>query len=219
MSSRARPRTSMFRRALLLAWAVLAFSPPTNAAEVAQPARVSVRRAEREQQRLLAGHLLRRIGFGPDRREMRDVLRRGIDSYVERQLHPESIDDRVGESRFRRERAPEETSDHGLRWLTRMAFSRASSGEARSAWHEHFRDIGGESRLVQSHARSGGALPPRGLGSFRDSARRGDRDSAMLIYLDNSYNDGAAVDPKALDPAKRELRARAVRSSRSDRIA
>src|SRR5262249_935478 len=51
-------------------------------------------------QRLLAGHLLRRIGFGPDKREMKTVLKMGINAYIDMQLDPSSIDDTRAEGKL-----------------------------------------------------------------------------------------------------------------------
>ena len=81
-------------------------------------------------QYLLAGHLLRRLGFGPNRREMHEVLRLGHAAYIEQQLEPESIDDRVGERRFHPEPPTETTtatcgsSAGSPAWPTRAASCR-----------------------------------------------------------------------------------------------
>jgi uncharacterized protein (DUF1800 family) len=153
-------------------------------------------REQRAQVRLWAGHLLRRLGFGPNRREMHEVLRLGRDAYLELQLHPERIDDRIGERSFVPEPRPNDGGlNWELRWMTRMAFSRRQLQEKMVLlWHEHFaisylkirysvlmRDY---ERLLREHA----------LGSFRDLLIGITTDNAMLLFLDNTQNDGRAVD-------------------------
>ena len=64
----------------------------------------------------------------------------GEAAYIEQQLAPESIDDRIGERRFHP--PPTETDDGQVwlyRWLTRMAHSRRQLLEKMTLlWHEHF---------------------------------------------------------------------------------
>ncbi len=153
-------------------------------------------RAERNEQRLLAGHLLRRLGFGPNRREMHEVLRLGRAVYLEQQLQPHQIDDRLGERRIYPEPpANGDGQDYQLRWLTRMAYSRRQLLEKMTLfWHEHFatsyNKIGSyvmlhdQERLFRSRA----------LGNFRDLLIAITTDNAMLFYLDNNYNNGQAYD-------------------------
>ena len=156
----------------------------------------SARRTERERQHLLAGHLLRRLGFGPDRREMRDVLRIGRAAYLERQLQPRSIDDRAGERRFHPE--PSATDDGSvwqLRWLTRMAYSRRQlQVKMALLWHEHFATSNFKVGSFPIMRDQENLFRADGLGSFRELLAAVTRDNAMLIYLDNSYNNGQARD-------------------------
>jgi len=179
--------------------AVLAVLLLTAAAEASAPARATLR-AARDQQMLRAGHLLRHLGFGPNRREMRAVLKLGEAAYIEQQLHPETIDDRLGERRFHR---PPTAEDDGslwqVRWLSRMLHSRRQLQEKMALiWHEHFATsnskVGAfplmrdQEQLFRDHA----------LGSFRDLLAAVTRDNAMLFYLDNAHNDGRAVDDLGL---------------------
>ncbi|MGH7787484.1 MAG: DUF1800 domain-containing protein, partial [Candidatus Binatia bacterium] len=153
-------------------------------------------RAARERQRVLAGHLLRRLGFGPTRREMHDVLHRGTAAYVEQQLYPDQIDDRVGERRFH---PPPVPGDDGLvlqlRWLTRMASSRRQLQEKMTLlWHEHFATSLGKVGAYTLMRDQEQLFRSLALGRFRDLLVAVTRDNAMLIYLDNSYNNGRATD-------------------------
>lgn len=175
--------------------AALALLLLTGAAQASAPARATLR-AARDQQMLRAGHLLRHLGFGPNRREMRAVLKLGEAAYIEQQLHPETIDDRLGERRFHR---PPAADDDGqlwqFRWFSRMLHSRRQLLEKMTLiWHEHFATsnekisafpmMRDQEQLLRAHA----------LGSFRALLAAISRDNAMLVYLDNAYNDGRAVD-------------------------
>jgi uncharacterized protein (DUF1800 family) len=186
--------------AAIVAIAVLAPSPPAVAGGGASKSAVSALRAARNHERLLAGHLLRRIGFGPNRRDMREVLRLGRDAYVELQLHPQRIDDRLGERLFGP--APDsegDSLDWQQRWLTRMAFSRRQLQEKMTLfWHEHFSTSVakvGSFSLMRDHER---LLRRHALGSFRELLIAMSKDNAMLFFLDNDANDGLAVDAEGM---------------------
>jgi hypothetical protein len=151
-------------------------------------------RAERAEHRRLAGHLLRRLGFGPNRREMHEVLRRGLEAYVERQLHPEQIDDRLGERHYRPTPGPDGVTPP-ISWFGRMVYSRRQLQEKMALiWHEHFPSsyLKVASTAVLRDQES--LFRARALGSFRDLLIAITTDSAMLRYLDNSGNNGRAVD-------------------------
>ncbi|MDX2169025.1 MAG: DUF1800 domain-containing protein [Deltaproteobacteria bacterium] len=184
-SSRA-GRTPLALLAALLAVASAAPIPPALATV----------RATRTEQRVLAGHLLRRLGFGPSRRDMHEALRLGPGAYLEQQLHPESIDDRLGERRFRPPPGPSDDGDvWQLRWLTRMAYSRRQLLEKMTLiWHEHFAVSNGKVGALPLMRDYEQLLRANALGNFRDLLIGMTRDNAMLIYLDNAYNNGQAVD-------------------------
>jgi Protein of unknown function (DUF1800) len=75
--------------------------------------------------RLMAGHLLRRLGFGPNAQEMNAVLHLGIPAYIEMQLNPSQIEDSRVNSLL-----PKPPKDFYAdyewiqRWFTRMVYSR-----------------------------------------------------------------------------------------------
>jgi uncharacterized protein (DUF1800 family) len=169
---------------------------PARAGDGIPTAAFAQLRAERDQQRLLAGHLLRRLGFGPNHREMHEVLRLGLTAYTDQQLQPDQIDDRVAALSFRPEPGPQDDGiGWQLRWLTRMAFSRRQLLEKMTLiWHEHFATslskVGSYS-LMRDYER---LLRSNALGNFRDLLIGITTDNAMLIYLDNTANDGQAVD-------------------------
>jgi uncharacterized protein (DUF1800 family) len=186
------------RRALLAACLAVAVLVPSAGLAV-RPRTADAaaeRRSAREQERLLAGHLLRRLGFGPDRREMREVLRLGRAAYIEQQLYPQYIDDRLGERRFRPLPGPtDDALSWPLRWLTRMTYSRRQLQEKMALiWHEHFAtSVNGVGSLDLLRDQEE-LFRTRGLGNFRDLLIAVSLDNAMLIYLNNSANNGRAVD-------------------------
>lgn len=156
-------------------------------------------------QRLLAGHLLRRIGFGPTPAELQRVLAMGRQAYVDQQLDPQSIDDSEAEARFYP--VPDPLVDdfgqsHTRRWLTRMVYSRRQLQEKMTLiWHEHLPvSIGkvGHGKPMNDYEQ---VLRRNALGSFRQLLVDITRDNAMLIYLDNNFNsafdfrDGSPVPP------------------------
>jgi uncharacterized protein (DUF1800 family) len=149
-----------------------------------------------DDERVRAGHALRRLGFGPSPRDMRHVLRIGVEAWIEEQLDPQSVEDTIAEARYRPE--PTRYADLPLswlyRWCTRMVHSRRQLREKMALlWHEHFAtSVGKVNYFTMMHDQEE-LFRQHGLGSFRDLLIGISRDNAMLIYLDNTGNDGQAV--------------------------
>jgi uncharacterized protein (DUF1800 family) len=147
-------------------------------------------------QRLMAGHLLRRIGFGPTKKELKSAMKMGIANYVNQQLNPNSINDSKATSKL--PRVPKdifEDYDFLRGWFIRMVYSNRQLLEKTTLiWHEHFSvsnekvGVGGfmhdHEELLRSHA----------FGSFKDMLIDITKDQAMLIWLDNNRNNGKAHD-------------------------
>lgn len=148
-------------------------------------------------QRLLAGHVLRRVGFGPSPADMRRVLEMGPEAYITEQLDPASIDDSAAEAKFLpRDRASNDflVLRRTFRWLSRMQFSRRQLQEKMAlVWHEHFATsvLKVESGLYMEYQED--LFRRNALGSFRRLLAAITRDQAMIIYLDNNRNDGNAI--------------------------
>ncbi len=146
--------------------------------------------------RLLAGHLLRRLGFGPNQQEMNAVLSMGIPAYIEMQLNPASIDD----SNAIKKLPPPPRDFYAdfewiMRWNARMVYSRRQLQEKMTLiWHEHFAaseakvGVGGFMHQYEDFLRQ------NSLGNFRDLLIGITKDQAMLVFLDNNSNSGTAVD-------------------------
>jgi hypothetical protein len=169
---------------------------PAGAGGAADPPQRTVGqlRAERAEQRRLAGHLLRRLGFGPNRREMHEVLRLGLEAYIERQLHPEQIDDRLGERYYRPPPGPGGVTPP-IWWVGRMLYTRRQLQEKMALiWHEHFPSSYVKVASTTVLRDQEELFRARALGSFRDLLIAITKDNAMLRYLDNNGNNGRAVD-------------------------
>jgi uncharacterized protein (DUF1800 family) len=152
--------------------------------------------ANYSEDRLLAGHLLRRLGFGPNQQEMNAVLSMGIPAYIELQLNPSRIDDSAAITKL--PPAPRDfyaDFDWIKRWNTRMVYSRRQLQEKMTLiWHEHFAasnakvGVGGFMHQYEETLRT------HSLGNFRDLLTVITKDQAMLVFLDNNFNNGNATD-------------------------
>jgi uncharacterized protein (DUF1800 family) len=149
-----------------------------------------------DQQRLLAGHLLRRIGFGPTPADIDAVLSVGQSAYIEQQLNPSQVSDAAAQRLLPKiPKSPFREDVYLQRWFTRMIYSKRQLQEKMTLiWHEHFatslnkvgwaRFMGIQEELFRTH----------GLGSFRQMLIDVTKDPAMLIWLDNNYNIGTVTD-------------------------
>lgn len=147
-------------------------------------------------QKILAGHLLRRIGFGPDKKEMKKVLAMGLDAYINMQLNPNSIDDSKAMSKL--PGVPNDFyNDYDLirRWYLRMVWTRRQLQEKMTLiWHEHFATSNEKVGVAGFMYDYEELLRANSLGNFRNLLINITTDQAMLIWLDNDYNDGNATD-------------------------
>lgn len=182
------PNVKLFAKPLAFLVAVLIAAP---AAALAQGNGQTY-----DRNRLLAGHLLRRIGFGPTRKEMKTVLKKGIPAYLEQQLNPQAIDDSAAEAKyFAIPQRETDTFAYMRRWYTRMVYSRRQLVEKMTlTWHEHFATSIEKVRNGDYMHAQEEMLRRNALGNFRQLIVDVTRDNAMLIFLDNDPNNGQAVD-------------------------
>jgi uncharacterized protein (DUF1800 family) len=147
-----------------------------------------------DERRCIAGHLLRRIGFGPSPRDMDEVLAKGFEAYVAEQLDPESVDDSALEAMLP-DVSPTDLYGAVARWYLRMLASRRQLLEKMTLfWHEHFA-TSLEKVLFPNLMRKQEELFRRhALGSFPELLVEITKDAAMLVWLDNGGNDGRARD-------------------------
>jgi len=145
-----------------------------------------------------AGHVLRRMGFGPSKKELKVYKSKGFANYVNEQLNPNNIDD--GKAFNKMPTVPEDIdkiydSDMIRRWYIRMEWTRRALQEKMTwFWHEHFStsmEKVGTAGLMLDHE---DLLRQYSLGNFRDFLKAMSRDQAMLLWLDNDRNDGSNYD-------------------------
>jgi len=149
-----------------------------------------------DRERLLAGHLLRRISFGPTPAELTRVLKMGRVRYIDWQLNPARIKDAAAMKKL--PKAPRSIWDdytRQRRWYARMLYSQRQLQERMTLiWHEHFATSNekvGTGLLMQKQEDT---LRRHSLGDFRDFLIAITQDQAMLYWLDNDYNSGTERD-------------------------
>ena len=194
--------------ALALAQTALAQAPRRAPSGVRMPSRVPAAAtaapapgaakttAPYDQERLLAGHLLRRAGFGPSAADLKRVLQIGRTAWLDEQLSPSRIDDSAAEAKFfRQTRDMFDDRSRIRRWYTRMVYSRRQLQEKMTlVWHEHFATSNAKVGLAHFMQAQEEMLRRNALGSFRTLLVEISRDKAMLYWLDNNYNSGTDTD-------------------------
>jgi uncharacterized protein (DUF1800 family) len=144
------------------------------------------------------GHVLRRLGFGPSKKELKVYKSKGFANYVNEQLNPNNIDD--GKAINKMPNVPEDIdkiydSDMIRRWYIRMEWTRRALQEKMTwFWHEHFStsmEKVGTAGLMLDHEE---LLRQYSLGNFRDFLVAMSQDQAMLLWLDNDRNNGSNYD-------------------------
>jgi hypothetical protein len=142
-----------------------------------------------DRQRLLAGHFLRRVAFGPTPADLDEVLRIGTTAYLEKQLDPGSIDDHDIDF------APQ--GRRGYFWYLRILYSKRQLQERMTLlWHEHFATALNKVQNVNYMSAQEEIFRTNALGSFRQLLIDVSKDPAMLIFLDNVNNNGRARDAR-----------------------
>jgi uncharacterized protein (DUF1800 family) len=167
-----------------------------------------------------AFHLISRAGFGPWPGDFDLVRGMGTDAWIEAQLEPESIDDRLCDLRARRfetldlepgtcyEFKKPVLRDELIRHrLVRATYSKRQLYEVMvEFWSEHFNiylekgdciylKAADERQVIRAHA----------MGRFKDLVRASATSPAMLVYLDGKENKKASPDDKPNENYAREL--------------
>lgn len=192
---------------VLGAAAIAAAASPPAAAPYTIPATPPNQKIETEainatidydRERLIAGHVLRRLGFGANPAEMAALLSMGKSAYINQQLNPGSINDSAAEHRLPPK--PSDIYDYGVymrRWFLRMVYSRRQLQEKMTLiWHEHFATSIDKVGVGCLMAQDEELFRGNALGNFRDLLIGITKDKAMLVYLDNNYNNGQAYDDR-----------------------
>jgi uncharacterized protein (DUF1800 family) len=165
-------------------------------------------------------HLLSRAGFGPWPGDLDRVRSAGSETWIEEQLHPDSIDDTACDLRARRFETLElepgtcyefkktVLRDELIRHrLLRATYSRRQLYEVMvEFWSEHFNIYlekgdciylkpADERMVIRAHA----------MGRFRDLVRASATSPAMLVYLDGKENKKAGPGDRPNENYAREL--------------
>jgi uncharacterized protein (DUF1800 family) len=158
-------------------------------ADVALQAAVAAPKADL----ITAGHVLRRLGFGPTPADLRSVQRLGLAAYLNRQLNPAAIPDTIPLPK-----APKDIYDAPAwqaRWYARMVGShRLLQQKMTLTWHELFATSNDKVQVAFLMHKQEDLLRKYSLGKFSDLLSAVTTDQAMLIWLDNDGNDGNATD-------------------------
>ena len=189
---------NLYALARPLAALLLAAVAQQTSAAAAQTSRDTV---AYDQRRLLAGHVTRRLGFGPTPAELDAIASTGIEAWIDAQLSPASIDDSAAEARF--VPIPTDIGDSAWprRWLTRMIYSRRQLQEKMTlVWHEHFANSVSKVGDYKAMNAQEEMFRRNCLGSFRTMLADVTVDVAMLVYLDNNYNMGRDYDGSYVVP-------------------
>ena len=150
-----------------------------------------------EQDTALMAHLLRRAGFGATRDELEGYQAQGYDATVEELLHPAAAgnlpDDLI--RRYHVEQSElRDLAGSAAYWMYRMISTNAPLEEKIALfWHGLFAT--GYTKLNQARSQLNQIEMFRrsGLGRFDELLLEISRDPAMLVWLDNNDNHGAAI--------------------------
>jgi uncharacterized protein (DUF1800 family) len=146
-----------------------------------------------DEQRMLAGHLLRRAGFGATPSELNAVLKSGQSAWVKKQLSSKAKEGKIKLPRVE-DRLWDEYNRQ-RRWYMRMLFSQRQLREKMTlTWHEHFATSEEKVQLPLLMEQQEELFRKNAVGRFSSLLGGISRDQAMLIWLDNDYNDGNAFD-------------------------
>ena len=151
-------------------------------------------------------HLLNRAAFGPRSGDVEIIRRSGWEKYVDRQLHPEAIDDSELErrlssidiwkmdiaalrARYTRDTRPVLEQLQAQK-LIRAVYSQRQLQEVMTDfWFNHFNvswTKDGMTFLVTSYERD--SIRPLVFGKFKDLLLATAKSPAMLVYLDNAWS-------------------------------
>ena len=147
----------------------------------------------------LMAHLMRRAGFGATRDELETCVAKGYEATVEGLLSPTDATDSVEDGDLWRRYHVGDNSLHALEscqfhWLYRMINSKHALREKIALfWHGVFATGYGKIDQPRALLMQIDTFRRLGLGSFRELLISISKDPAMIYWLDNKDNHGAAV--------------------------
>jgi uncharacterized protein (DUF1800 family) len=140
----------------------------------------------------MAGHLMRRIGFGPTQAELTHIVSVGLDKYIQEQLNPSAIDDTVADQKVAQVAVNfDDVTTYTRRWYIRMTYSQRQFLEKMTFfWHAHFAasfNKVGDAVYMNTQEQ---LFRRDAFGSFRQFLIDVTIDPAMMVWLDNNNNRG-----------------------------
>lgn len=146
-------------------------------------------------------HVLNRTSFGPTEESLKEIRALGVDAYLWRQLHPESIDDSALESRLAAELPPVgdityQWAEMGYAFHLRNAYSeRQLEAVMTQFWENHFTTVvahGNSDVEYQAWSsmerKEDDAFRANALAPFRTLVEISAKSQAMMYFLDNYLN-------------------------------
>jgi len=145
----------------------------------------------------LMAHLLRRAGFGASRNELEDYLAMGYDGAVEALLNP-SDPDNMPDDLIRRYHVEQselrDLAGSAAYWMYRMISTTCPMEEKIALfWHGLFATGYAKLNQARSLLNQVDMFRRSGLGSFENLLVELSKDPAMIVWLDNNENHGAAI--------------------------
>jgi len=169
-------------------------------------------------------HALNRLAYGPRPGDVERIQQVGLSTWIEQQLHPDTINDSALAARLPQQPArPDNFADQmeARRWgrqsvqalsaekVIRAVYSeRQLEEQLVDFWFNHFNVFAGKGRTsewIADYERH--AIRPHVLGKFRDLLEATAKSPAMLFYLDNWLS----ADPAAAERQQELQRQRAAR--------
>ena len=171
-------------------------------------------------------HVLNRLTFGPRAGDVDRAREMGLQAWVDRQLHPEKIDDGAVDARLLplasapdsaepkelRRFARRQVVTLGANKIVREVYSERQLQEVLvDFWFNHFNVYAGKGRTAQFLPEyESDVIRPHVLGRFRDLLEATAKSPAMLMYLDN----WRSTAPDAIRGARLGLRAQNAKRPR-----
>jgi uncharacterized protein (DUF1800 family) len=169
-------------------------------------------------------HALNRLAYGPKPGDVERVQEMGLSNWIDRQLHPDGIDDSALKARLPEQpERPAQFADQmeARRWgrqsvqalsaekVVRAVYSdRQLEEQLVDFWFNHFNVFAGKGRTsewIADYERH--AIRPHVFGKFRDLLEATAKSPAMLFYLDNWLS----ADPAAAERQQELQQQRAAR--------
>ena len=148
---------------------------------------------------LIAGHFLRRLGFGPTPEELTVLQQQGPGPWLAQQFDPGRLQQCIAQPDPRYAPGPSPQSvgyEYAYRWLTRMVYSPCQLQEKMALfWHEHFASSVNKTFVFIHFRDQESFFRAHALSPLRELLVGITKDNAMLGWLDNDGNNGNAETP------------------------